>query len=62
MIDEKIKNYVTTLNEKAKEIDGDFARAYDFSQQKIKNKFEFEEEKIKWKNVYTLMKMKKESQ
>ena len=34
MIDEKIKNYVTALNEKAKEIDGDFASTYDYTQGK----------------------------
>lgn len=32
MIDEKIKNYVAELNEKAKEIDGDFASTYDYTQ------------------------------
>lgn len=34
MIDEKIKNYVTALNEKAKEFDGEFASTYDYSQGK----------------------------
>lgn len=34
MIDEKIKNYITALNEKAKEIDGEFTSTYDFTQGK----------------------------
>lgn len=34
MIYEKIKNYITALNEKAKEIDGEFASTYDFTQGK----------------------------
>lgn len=34
MIDEKIKNYVTDLNEKAKEINGEYASIYDYTQGK----------------------------